>query len=70
MTITPQLVAGGEAVLVRVGVYGANKMVFICFFFFFSSFGKAWGGGGRGQGRIEGTQEGLACSTRLRGKRL
>lgn len=36
------------------------------FFLSVSSLGK---GGGR-QGRIERTQEGLACSTRLRGKRL
>ena len=41
-------------------------MVFI--FFFFPSFSK--GGREEGEGRIEGTQEGLACSTQLRGKRL
>lgn len=33
MTITPQLVAGVEADLVFVGVFGANKMVFCLLFF-------------------------------------
>lgn len=31
MTITPQLVAGGEVALVYVGVCGANKMLFVFF---------------------------------------
>lgn len=41
MTITPQLVAGEEADLVLVGVFGANKMVFCRFFFFFPPY--RWG---------------------------
>lgn len=40
---------------------------FSSFFFFFFPFGKRWG---EGRGGLRGTQEGLACSTRLRGKRL
>lgn len=57
MTITPQLVAEGwEAVLVRVGVYVANKMVYVSFL---------WAGDG---GCRDGSREhkrGLACSRAL-----